>query len=201
MNVTNNLTELFRRCVVRVIVGHSSGTGFFVSPGFVITCSHVVNSPSVERGNTISIIWNQVDYPAEVLNRLPEEYPDLALLRVTLLEHPCVYLDESLEVGTKLYIYGHPDDYPDGDSTTVEFEGFTGYSKILLKLKGGQIRPGLSGSPILNLSSGGVCGVLKKTRHRSTDLGGRAIPISKMLFDGVNLQESNQLYHQKDSFG
>ncbi|MFC4013561.1 NACHT domain-containing protein [Nonomuraea purpurea] len=62
----------------------------------------------------------------------------------------------------------------------------------LLKLKEGQVRPGMSGAGVLNLRTGAVCGILVATRDRNSDLGGRAIPVRTVLseFPGLVPQSS-----------
>ena len=55
------------------------------------------------------------------------------------------------------------------------------YDPSLIKFKAGQIRPGMSGSPLLNMRTGGICGVVSISRDRMGDLGGRAIPISVVV--------------------
>lgn len=66
-----------------------------------------------------------------------------------------------------------------------------------MKLKQGQSRPGLSGAPLLNLRTGGVCGIVKSSRDRDSDLGGRAVPITCIPpeHDPAALQQS---YHQQN---
>jgi hypothetical protein len=86
-------------------------------------------------------------------------------------------------MGSKLYIYGYTDVYPYGDSVTLGYEG----PNTLLKLKAGQIIPGLSSAPVLNMRTGSVCGVVIRTRGQQTDLGGRAVPAAVLaqLLEGV----------------
>ena len=186
------LLELLRRCTVR-FSGASQGTGFFVAPGMILTCAHVVEDM---RGKVarINIEWDGKPYPATILEYRAAPYPDLALLRVELGDHPCVYLDGVIEVRDLLYTYGYTDDYPRGDSATFEYEGPTG-SPPLLKFKEGQTRPGLSGSPLLNQCTGAVCGMVKLTRGRDNSLGGRAIPYATILAELDELFGLQQRFH------
>ena len=100
---------------------------------------------------------------------------DLALLRVDLVAHPAVFLDSEAQPGDSCYCYGYSDEYPGGDPATLTCEGWSGEQHEHLKLKMGQIRPGFSGAPLLNLRTGMVCGIMQRTRDRSTDLGGRIL--------------------------
>ncbi len=191
------LYELVRQCTVRVSIGQSNGTGFFVAPGVVLTCAHVVEIAQ-NKNVSLQVYWQGNSYSAQIDTFLAKPYPDLSLLKLNLLEHPCVYLHESIQLGDKLYGYGYSDEYPDGDSITVEYEGPTGGPEQLLKLKMGQVRPGLSGSPLLNLRTGGICGIIKKSRDVFTDLGGRAVPTSIVL-SKLNLTKPQAEFHQEDN--
>jgi S1-C subfamily serine protease len=166
------LKVLFQKCTVRVNIGdRHNGTGFFVAHGLVLTCAHVIK-PS--HSNQINIFWQETgkSYTTE-LNSI-DARSDLALLRLTeeLPDHPCAYLDTS-EPGLNddLYIFGYPiadssEDYSDGDSVTIKYEGDSYKSnKYFLKLKQGQIRRGFSGSPVLNLTTKTVCGIVSTSRN------------------------------------
>ncbi len=39
------LIELVRRCTVKLLVPGGHGTGFFVAPGTILSCAHVVKKP------------------------------------------------------------------------------------------------------------------------------------------------------------
>ncbi|GBO55431.1 hypothetical protein APA_3582 [Pseudanabaena sp. lw0831] len=198
--MNQQLLELLHQCTVRLSTPQEDGTGFFVAPGTILTCAHVVET---RRDEPISIYWQGQNYTATAVEGLPEDTKllDLALLRLTteVFNHPCVYLDEVIYLNDALYSYGYTDDYPNGDPATFEFEGNTGDQPPLLKFKEGQVRPGLSGSPLLNQRTGMVCGVVKKTRDRNTDLGGRGVPISAAIAQWTHLVELQQEFHQKDT--
>ncbi|MBW4563114.1 MAG: hypothetical protein KME32_18585 [Mojavia pulchra JT2-VF2] len=68
----------------------------------------------------------------------------------------------------------------------------------IIKLKGGQVRPGLSGSPLLNQRTGKVCGVIKFTRNRNSDLGGGAIPIDVVFKYYPKVIIAHSDFHQQD---
>jgi len=131
------LLEFLRNCTVR-FSGASQGTGFFVAPGRILTCAHVVEDMR-DRAAPIDIEWDGKPYPATILGYRAKPYPDLALLSVELGAHPCVYLDGAIEVGDPLYSWGYTDQYRNGDSATFEYEGPIGAQPFLkLKLKAGQ---------------------------------------------------------------
>ncbi len=155
------LIELLRRCTVRLSVPGGHGTGFFVAPGTILSCAHVVK-PAQEAGKPVTAYWNGQSYTASIQRYLAEThpelhmlYPDLAVLKVDKLsDHPCVFLHEEAHLGDKFYSYGYTEEYKGGDSATFESEEWTGEGNLLLKLKAGQAQAGLSGAPVLNLRTG-----------------------------------------------
>ena len=86
--------EYLQQCTVRLNYGESQGTGFFVAPGVILTCAHVVE---YAESNPINVFWkaNNQTYTAKIETLL--EYPiDLALLKLEgdIPKHGCVDLDE-----------------------------------------------------------------------------------------------------------
>ena len=210
-----SLREQLKRCTVQLLVpGKSLGTGFFVAPGFILTCAHVVQTA---RENNLSIevcLWDgqsigQGSIDKYVLEKIPIKdtlpgqkfqylYPDLALLQVKLTDHPCVYLDTQVSSGNQLHMYGYPDNFPGGDEAEFVYEGESRIDnqRFLLKFREGEARPGFSGAPLLNLNTGGVCGVVQTTR--GSDIGGRAIPTSIVFQELPGLKDQQQQFHQQD---
>ncbi len=208
MDMMNSLEEqlidLLRGCTVRLSVSGGHGTGFFVAPGTILSCAHVVKLAQ-EAKKAVTAFWNGQAYTASIQRYLGEThselqmlYPDLALLKVDKLsDHPCVYLDEEAHLGDEFYSYGYLDDYKGGDPATFVSEGWTDERKML-KLKAGQAQAGMSGAPVLNLRAGGVCGVMKRSRGTDSDLGGRAVPVSRVFEEFPELREQQKLFHQRD---
>jgi hypothetical protein len=206
------LLELLRQCTVKMVVPSGHGTGFFVAQGIVLTCAHVVASVQRSEG-AVTARWKGNSHPATIQQFLSEmhpdlklEYPDLALLKIDALSnanHPRVYLYPEAHLEDRIYSYGYTDEYSTGDPSTYINEGWTGEQHLLLKLKEGQARSGLSGAPILNLRTGGVCGIIKRSRGTETDLGGRAIPTHTIFQElkekQVDLQSLQQAFHSQDS--
>ncbi len=197
------LDELLQRCTVKLTVTGKMGwgSGFFVAPGLILTCAHVVEG--VKPDTMVQIRWQKQEMFAETtIANAKVMPPDLALLKFTPPPNtnlPCVYLDETLESGNELYFFGYPDqDFPNGCPVTLNCEGFTGDDPPLVKFKWGQVRPGMSGSPLLNCRTGKVCGIVKFTRNRTTDLGGGAIPTQVILEQFPRLKELQQKFHQQD---
>jgi hypothetical protein len=205
--------DLLDECTVRVELtgGNGHGSGFFVAPNLLITCFHVIEKATTNPSNLINIIWKEQSYTAEIEKSLQVNQSvdlkkvDLALLRIKnpVPNHPCVYLDiyNSNRVREKLYSYGYTDINKYGESSTFILEGFIdlGDSLHLLKFKEGQVRPGASGSPLMNERTTKVCGVVKSTRDRSNDIGGGAIPAETIFTCWPELIKHQQEFHQRDN--
>lgn len=186
----------FQLCTVKLTVpGQSSnGTGFFVAPDLLLTCDHVARKAG---GSPLSVQWNGQKQFAEAVVEQAHEGSDLALLRLNQShpEVPSVMLGDGLKLGDTLYIFGYPDEGlggRDGRPATVEYEGLTDGEFPLMQFKLGQIRPGMSGSPICNLRTEQVCGVVNLTRSRSDLKGGSGVPISTAFKWFPILAELNQ---------
>ncbi|MCT7983229.1 serine protease [Laspinema sp. A4] len=192
------LYELFRECTVRLKTPSDYGTGFWVAPGLILTCTHVVKGADI---NLIQVCWQEEIYIPDRVEPLSE--PDLALLSLPIDHHPCVYLDEEVKPGHKLYSYGYPDQDRDGASITVECEGPSDKGQ-LLTIKDENVRPGFSGAPLLNQHTLKVCGIIKSGRNvRVTPdilrgVGGQAIPIRVIFHEWPELQDKNLDFHERD---
>ncbi|NEO27658.1 MAG: trypsin-like peptidase domain-containing protein [Kamptonema sp. SIO4C4] len=166
--------ELDRRAVR--VTGKERGSGFLLGKGIVITCNHVLRKHVV--GDKVEV-WRQGSGDPAAGNILGlDRDSDVALLRVddeAWVAKSTVLLDGAPTLGDPIYSFTYSDKEPDGESVSLSVEGWSA-RPFLLKLKDGQVRPGMSGSPVLNLRTGLICGMLRKTRGRSSSLGGRAIP-------------------------
>ena len=208
LQLQDQLLDLFRRCAVKLTTSEgSSGTGFFVAPGTILTCAHVILEEN-QAQNTITVTarWNQQSSVVSIEkidtryhDGLQMSYPDLALLQVNdFTGHPCVFLHHEVHFRDPVYSYGYIADLETGDSSSFESEDWTDQNRLLLKLKGGLARPGLSGGPVLNPQTAGVCAVLKRSRDINSPTGGRAIPTHKVLEIFPELKDRQQEFHRKD---
>ncbi|MBE9019322.1 trypsin-like peptidase domain-containing protein, partial [Chroococcidiopsidales cyanobacterium LEGE 13417] len=149
----SQLEDLLRQCTVKIALSErwSIGTGFFVAPEWILTCAHVVREAN---GEAVQVRWqNQENWMQAVVERSLPDPHDLALLRVTDSTDanlPCVYLDAAIQSRDHLYLFGYPDDFPNGCPATFDCEGLTGDNPAYIKFALGQVRPGMSGSPLLN---------------------------------------------------
>ena len=89
------LIQHLGRCVVRFPrePHRRAGSGFFVGPGLVLTCAHVLGE-GASKGREVRVIWAGNDYAGRVEDLTGQPYPDLALVRlIAPPRHPCVRLD------------------------------------------------------------------------------------------------------------
>ena len=189
-----------RVCAVRIDVdGSPKGTGFFVAPGHVVTCAHVLESladtSAPEAAGRIAV--SGVDGAEYTVAKVAEDWKDddLAVLRVTPADgHPCVLLIGGQNFDDRFLTFGYPELHREGVASPLVGEGNTGDER-LLRLGEGQVQPGMSGAPVLNRRTGGVCGVLKLTRNEQMALGGYAIPIERFWLRSPTLKRQNEAYH------
>lgn len=183
----------------------SWGSGFFVAPGWVLTCAHVLRrveggKPVWKGDGPVGIGHGSTVLRGEVAVALPGPdhaprtglwpWPDLALIRIEdPPAHPCVRLSERIPSGpVKLSFHGigavyHPQ--PRAWSTNSVCQGRVGNSaerEVSIRLSG-EVPHGASGGPLANHARGGVCGVVTTTRSDSPvqpDTGGLATPVSAL---------------------
>ncbi|MGW2477058.1 VMAP-C domain-containing protein [Streptomyces sp. NPDC001665] len=209
------LQELLEEC--RVFVdGASEGTGFFVAPGFVVSCAHVAGG---EAGLPVRVRWCGRDHEGVVRAASADTpdrggvlyaFPDLAV--VELLEppdgHPCVWLDMAGPAqGTALTAVGFTDTL-EADAAAPRRVMLTAGGRTaqaggqLLELVAGEINPGLSGGPVLDHAGTGVCAVVKATRREETTMGGYAVPVDALrLIDPQvyrTVIENHDRFHRTD---
>ncbi|MGW3353572.1 VMAP-C domain-containing protein [Nonomuraea rubra] len=172
------------------------GSGFFIAPGLVLTCAHVVATAArgVPRvADSVIVRWRRRDHSGVVIHARPwshgEEglwdYPDLAVVQLTgpVPDHPSVSLTaKEPDPFARLVVIGYHKVYdaaePGLGGAAVEYvtpqELRGGW---LLKVKDDELAPGMSGGPVVDLSTGRVCGVAKTTRQAGGPYGGLVVPI------------------------
>ena len=174
------LWDYLELCTAKLELGgsRSLASGTLIAPGLLVTCSHVV---AESRGSMRVLVEGQ-EVAWSLQADLKSPYPDLALLQIELEQHHWVRLDSNVRPGDSLYTFGYTDEMPLGDTTTGRLEGWSNLGPGRnLKFKEGQVRPGLSGAPLLNLRTLSVCGIVRTTRDRRSDLGGRAVSASQVI--------------------
>ena len=149
------------------------GTGFFVAPQKILTCSHLFDA-NLLRCNLSEVMWKDCKGTALVTRKRTMEspsLPDLALLDVTWQNggrgHPCVLLNDEMDVdGDSFFVFGHPagDFSVNGDGLRFDFgvEIVDNFGTKWIKVKDDLATEGYSGSPLLNLRLYRVSGVVAR---------------------------------------
>jgi hypothetical protein len=166
------------------------GSGFFAAPGIVLTCAHVVGEGA---GTRVVVDWAGQSYQGVVVHACPVEPaggalhppPDIAIVRLEdAPPHPCAVLDRSpLELDDQVLVHGVGLVF----GTGVESELFRVTGRIrtgteeIVKLGLGQAVPGMSGSPVLNVRTGAVAGLLRTSRDVRSALGALVVPSPRVL--------------------
>jgi S1-C subfamily serine protease len=170
---------------VQIGRGGRGGTGFFASPGRVLTSNHVI------RGADRITVWsNGTPYRARVVERDPEQ--DLALLALPdaalLIKPLSLAAAETTKPGEEILIVGS---HPAPTAAVVrqslipgQFRGPTWFQWPAHRLRTleitAHVEPGDSGSPVLRLRDGAVIGVVRARETAEPDgTSGRvwAVPI------------------------
>jgi S1-C subfamily serine protease len=187
-------------CAVRIVIRPAgAGSGSFVAPGRVLTCKHVAYGKDGQPA-ACEVHFDGKVYPARPAG--VSDTDDLALLEIDRKDHPCVLVQDAANPRDPVYLWGYParEDMVRGESVTGFCEGRVvedagGVSSRLIKFTPGGVRPGMSGAALLNESTGGVCGVVKRTRDSQIDMGGFAVPADRVWAAFPGLREENERYH------
>ncbi len=178
--------QLLENCCAKVKNG-KEGTAFFVSPCLAITCAHVVPDDKKEK-DWIEITPYGMSAPVEVqiLALKRDTFEDYCILQTaTFTANSFVILNRKTDVlkqGCALLGFGFPAleylqlESFDGNYVGPIIPGEAGKYKFPShKLKDGQIKPGFSGSPVINTRTGRCIGVVSKTFDKFSSLGGWVI--------------------------
>ena len=188
----DGLTELLKMAIVRITIGdRSNGTGFFVAPAYVVTCTHVLepwlDASQFSRPALAIIDANGKSH--EIVDIDANREKDLSLIKLGTADTSVAValLNDAVEVDDRLWTFGFTDPHPEGVPATFTVEGTSGSPTDWIKFSAGQAEPGMSGAPLLDLSTGAVCGVMKRSRSVDQDLGGFGIKASTLyaIFDRV----------------
>ncbi|MFI9719257.1 trypsin-like peptidase domain-containing protein [Streptomyces sp. NPDC052396] len=199
----SSLEGAVRRSVVRICAAGGGkerdgdrfwGSGFFIAPGLVLTCAHVVGVGGggvLDGGTALDITdWRERTTEGRVVFALPRvpdpdrppypwPLPDLALVEVAgAQDAECLWLsDRSAVVPAPVSLHGWSRELGElalrfGTGTA---SGGDGDSAMLLR---GEIPvEGCSGGPVLDTGRGAVIGVSK---GRGQDTAGLAVPVTAL---------------------
>ncbi|WP_129842429.1 trypsin-like peptidase domain-containing protein [Streptomyces sp. RFCAC02] len=174
------------------------GSGFFVAPGWVLTCAHVALGAGGGEGGgrEVGLTFGDLDTPvrgriewAQPWECAPDgswDAPDLALVRLLdRAAHECVWLTERTArvfTSKEVAFFGCA-----GATAAGRVEPVSGRCTIRGEMGGGglmklgaedEFHHGLSGGPVVDLERGEVIGVLKARRPRKD--GGLATSVIRL---------------------
>ncbi|MEU4621344.1 trypsin-like peptidase domain-containing protein [Actinoplanes sp. NPDC023801] len=205
-DVIDDLTAHLRNSLVRV-EGHTEGSGFFIAPNMIATCAHVAGA----RYDEIRVFRQGAELPAVVRWASPlggrvTDYPDLAVVEVSTPDdnRSTVWLDDHVPRNdAKLLVAGHARVYGPSAARTSGWFTSGGDYDDMIRLTGDKVEPGMSGAPVLNATTGGVCAVTKATRHSGQSAGGVAVPVRalRMIMDPESyrrLRRDHDEHHRID---
>jgi hypothetical protein len=181
--VINHLTEHLKRCLV-LLSGLDRGSGFFVAPNTIATCAHVAGPAGAEvavewQGRSLTGVVRWASPPGARGQLTP--YPDVALVDVDLPDgsHRSVWLDDHrARPNTALVAAGHAKVYSGAPEPVTGWYTHRGEYAEMIRLTDDAIEPGMSGGPVLNTVTGGVCGITKAARLKGQPAaGGVAVPV------------------------
>jgi Trypsin-like peptidase domain len=181
MTMGNGLlqSEMLPGCSARVDAdGVARGTGIFVTAMEVITCRHVIDNAATVVVRDRSGVSRAADEIRSAPGGLDVAWISLA---APMTRTRVALLGEAAETGDELYSFGYPEGSAAGEPATFEIEGLTGDVPPRMKFKAGQVKPGMSGSPLLNMRTGAVCAILVSTRGRQSSLGGYGLPVATIF--------------------
>ncbi|MFJ3631980.1 trypsin-like peptidase domain-containing protein [Streptomyces sp. NPDC090112] len=188
--------------------GPTWGSGFFIAPGWVLTCAHVVGEGGAAvrltgrevgitfhsgrpggHGAVTGTVTGRVEcvLPERLEERRPARHalwdlPDLALVRVLApVSHACVWLtDRSRPRFDEVAYFGCTEDLgaPEITGRTTRLRGTAGQGAAIRLAHDDEIDPGMSGGPVVDLARGEVVGVVKARRH--TGGGGLAVSVVQL---------------------
>ena len=180
--------------VVCLRCGREIGTDFFVLPGLIASCYHVVKS---FESSDLKITWKQKTLKLKKIH-IPENTsnPDLVLLEVDETEHPVLPIEPSNSANNEVYSFGFQytersyNGYPVwGKDGGILHENQASVSQDFLLIREANIQGGMSGAPLFSLTENRVIGVINRNNK---DGGGYAIPIARIEELQQGLLEENK---------
>ena len=189
--------ERINNCVVMIRRGGSTGAGFFVLPGLIATCEHVIESGTSAPPR---VSWQDQVLDVEAIIESPRpETLDLALIKVRQTDHPLLPISPATNLFDTVYAFGYQYisrgyfGYPiKGELSGYALGGQGEQGQRLLVISEATVDQGSSGAPLFSLEGGHVVGIVKRSIREG---GGYAVPIEEIdeLREGT-VAENNAIH-------
>ena len=206
---TARLRHLTQDCTVLIADRDvRGGSGFYVAPGLIITCAHIVAGLRGAVPEQVAVAWRGMSLAGRVRAVVPIEnrdaalwpYPDLCVIELDVVPpgQPSVVLGELRGDGfPEVSMSGFAKVYDVARASLLQVSGqlegaVEADGGILWQVAGGDFSPGMSGGPVLDLRSGVVCAVTKATRSTGAPLGGWIIPATAIRAAFPDVWAANQ---------
>ncbi|MEU8889595.1 trypsin-like peptidase domain-containing protein [Streptomyces sp. NPDC048442] len=188
------------------------GSGFFVAPGLIVTCAHVLRGPLRDKRDTVFLVRGDGFHDGRPVRArmaaslwdlsdggsIPPGL-DLAVVRLETpgVRHECVWLADWAEqpVGSRRTVHGYVPEGEEGEGAGRPWVGGTRVrvhegSPYGRRFDESEVRilPGLSGGPVLDPAAGAVVGVTK-SRRPGDQSGGQSVAITALRQFGELYQE------------
>ena len=189
------------RCTGRVEVLTAGGwlpqgTAFYIGCRTLLTCAHVIphgsevrvvmflatDSPGHRADGELAWIPVSYDrYPDEEVPVDPYPFPDVAVLHIpdgfSRLPASVAGLDDTTP-GDDLYAVGFTDEWIRGQVfgyparfRTVGPVPLADSASTIWRMQGDRVRPGLSGAPVMDMATGRVVGMIKRSQDIELSIG------------------------------
>jgi hypothetical protein len=203
--VVNHLVDHLTKCLV-LIDGLQKGSGFFIAPNTIATCAHVAGP----GGAAVTVVFREREWPGVVRwASAPDRreritpYPDVAIVEVDLPvgSHHSVLLDDHRAASdTELVAAGHSSAATGSLAPLTTSYTHRGEHAEFIRLTDDVVAPGMSGGPVLNTVTGGVCGITKAaSRTGQPAAGGFAVPV-RALREVIPAEPYRVLRRMHDGF-
>lgn len=178
-----------KQWIVKIKIDGTSafGTGFFVARDLICTCSHLFDNET--DINKIKVKWAGSEYTIKAKYAITNSSDITFLVVKDAFNSGWLVPDLSnpnfeCNFDSRFFMYGYSSNYPEaGEPITLEYSGNhkDNHGNVLQTFKNDKVIAGMSGSPVIDLSTGYTVGIMKLTRDEQATVGGRAIPFWEAL--------------------
>ncbi|MEB3359417.1 MAG: CHASE2 domain-containing protein [Synechococcales bacterium] len=201
------LVELLEACTVKLsLPGQAgAGTGFFVAPGKILTCDPKVAAAGAQP---IQVTWQdreQLNVDEATIDRLFPSHNLVVLKLASQAIHPCVYLDDTASNKAPTCTYGYVGEFVTGGYGRGRVQRQKGKNRGIIEFETYQDSFQLQSSPLLNLETSKVCGIVQSTHYeerseldRDVVTVGNAISAANILATDANLRQQQKEFHKHD---